>query len=219
MHKSYRVHAKRYSHWVLSDEGKYIHVTESLLAVKDAWYSFEEEISIKNTAFVIMDPWIDWPDENLNLYYGSITEKKLLPLIKKAAKAGHPVLILTEAPPRPHNTEIDANLAEMAKREEATILYHGDYNSDDFAKYLQERDIDTLIYTGYASNLCVLSRGMGIVPMSGKGLRIYFVPKASAAMEREDTWESGIVHEITSLIISQASAKNLDLEELLSKLS
>ena len=211
----YSLNSKMYSHWAyVNGDYKWLEEGKKLLTGDD-WYYFEERFDASKTAFVVMDPWIDWADDYLNEYFGKITKEKTLPLMQAAAKAGHKVIILTGSPKySTYNTKIDTGLERMVSAKKAVKLYHEDYTKESFKAYLDNLGIETLIYTGYASNLCVLVRELGIVQMRSMGKRIFFVPECSGAIERADTWDSGLVHEISTLVISQSQARLLDFSAM-----
>ena len=138
-----------------------------------------------------------------------------MPLVKKALERGHPIIVLTNNPDVvEYNTEIHPGLAALAAKGKANILYHQDLDDDAFAEHLRSKGIDSLIYTGFASNMCVIGRQMGMIPMVHHGFRLFFVPQASAAVEwSPDTWESQSTHQAATKIISQWIAEIIDYDE------
>jgi predicted TPR repeat methyltransferase len=42
-----------------------------------------------------------------------------------------------------------------------------------------------------------------MIPMKNQGFRLYFVPEASAAVERKDSWRNSDAHEDATQLISQ----------------
>jgi len=99
------------------------------------------------------------------------------------------------------------------------IFHNWYYTPQKFAEWLRKRKIDTLIYTGFCSNLCILGRKMGIIYIRDEGFRLFFVPEASAAAEMEGTWESRLVHFATTLTISRWLAGVLHIDLLIQALS
>ena len=51
--------------------------------------------------------------------------------------------------------------------------------------------------------MCLIGRELGMIPMKNQGFRLYFVPEASAAVERKDSWRSSDAHEDATQLISQ----------------
>ena len=212
---TYKLRTKSYSHWYINEEGGYDYLSETKIKTGDDWYYYDFDFSNKDTAFIVMDPWCDWADDYLNEYFGAVTEKTTLPLMQAAAESGHKVIILTNDPAKvKYNTKITPGLQELVDAGKAELLYHTDWPFDKFNEKLDNDGIKNLIYTGYASNMCVLTRELGISNMIGSGKRLFFVPECSAAMELADTWETQEVHKATTFIIGQVQAKLIDFEDI-----
>ena len=200
---SYEVASEKYSYFLLNDKGNLVH-SNGLPISDDRAYSIPVKIDPSRTAIVVMDPWIDMASEFLNEYYGKITKSRLLPLIYRARNTGHQIIILTNDPSKVHyNTEIDRELLAMVDDCQVHLIYHQSRNTSSFANFLKERNINTLIYTGYASNICIIGRSMGMIQMKNYGFRLFFVPEASAAVETAASWENGAIHDTTTVMISQ----------------
>jgi hypothetical protein len=71
------------------------------------------------------------------------------------------------------------------------------------------------VYVGFASNMCVIGRRMGMIPVVQQGFKTYFVPEASAAVETEETWETGSMHRETTNLISQWIAEIVHYDDLM----
>ena len=212
---TYKLRTKSYSHWYINEEGGYDYLSETKIKTGDDWYYYDIDFSNRDTAFIVMDPWCDWADDYLNEYFGAVTERTTLPLMQAAAESGHKIIILTNDPANfKYNTKITPGLQELVDAGKAELLYHSDWPQDKFIAKLDEEGITKLIYTGYASNMCVLTRDLGISKMIGKGKQLFFVPECSAAMEHADTWETQEVHKATTFIIGQVQAKLIDFEDI-----
>jgi nicotinamidase-related amidase len=92
-------------------------------------------------------------------------------------------------------------------------------DDDEFAIYLRTQGVKSLIYTGFASNACVIGRQMGMIPMVQQGFQTFFVPKASAATEFADSWDDGSIHKATTKIISQWIGEIIEYDDLMNVLS
>ena len=216
-----QIEARRYSEWALDAEGELLLGPEGLPQAREGWYGISRTFTNQDAAFLVMDPWNDWADDALNRYFAAVTDAKTLPLMQAAAQSGYRVLILTNDPEGlAYNREIHAGFRAMVDAGGAELLYHTQYTVDSFVDRLSTEGIRHLIYTGYASNLCVLFRELGIASVNRTGrLDCYFIPACSAAIERADTWATGEVHEITTLLISQSQALLIDDGELMAQLA
>lgn len=182
-------------------------------------YTLRRQIEPNRTAIVVMDAWVDMASDHLNAYYGEITATRIVPLIERAIPRGHPVILLTNDPELvTYNTRIHADLEALVERGDAVMLYHQDLDDRAFADYLQSEGIDALVYVGFASNVCVVGRKMGMIPMKHLGFTTYFVPDASAAVELPDTWDNGLVHSTMTRVISQWIAELIDFDDLMGAL-
>lgn len=182
------------------------------------------KISPSNTAFFVIDPWVDMPSDFLNEYFGKVTKNYIIPLIEKASTADFPIYIFTNdcktIVPSAYSCKIPDQFYTMSKHyPKLQIVYWQDLNQDKFVESLKAKGISKLIYTGFASNICILGRPTGMINMVQKGFSLYFIPEASAAAEVKDTWQSQKIHENTTLIISQWMAKIINYDDIYSKFS
>ena len=191
----YPLDVYRYSYWELGGLGAPILDDNGRPTRKEGMYKIDHWITPEQTALIIMDPWDDMPDDNLNEIATEIICMKILPLAEAAARVGHPVYIMTNDPDTvEYSKHLDIGLLQLERNNQADILYHSD--NDGFISALVSSNINRVIYTGFHSNSCVLNRPSGIVAAHNAGLTTYLVPEASAAVERKDTWQTGAVHKL-----------------------
>jgi nicotinamidase-related amidase len=209
------------SYFALDETGQLIPENrngKSFYQVGENLYNLSSVFNTNKTAMIVMDPWEDSGSLFLNEYYEPVIKEKLIPLINKSIKLGIPVIILTNSPQASTNygSKVDAELERLATQGKLQILYHQSTDSNKFSKWLRSMGIDTLIYSGFASNMCVIGRDLGMIPMQVKGFRLFFVPEASAAVEFKNSWEDGSLHEATTLLISQGIGELINLDDFLS---
>lgn len=63
-------------------------------------------------------------------------------------------------------------------------------DTDQFDLWLRRRGIDTLLYTGFCTNLCILDAPAAMKPMAGRGYRCVIFREATAAVEFPETFEA-----------------------------
>jgi nicotinamidase-related amidase len=217
--KIYTVKTTRRSYFALDADGQ-LKLKNSLPYRSERIYHFRRTIKSNRTAVVIMDPWVDMPTAHLNQYTRKVTESRILPLAKKALGLGHPILILTNDRKKSnHSAKIHQALQSLVDDGNAIILFHQDFDDDRFAAYLLARKIESLIYIGFSSNMCVIGRNMGMIPMKNQGFNIYFMPEASAAIEYAESWHDQSIHKVTTRIISQWIAEIIDYDEFMKAVS
>lgn len=216
----YTISAYRYSYFKLDENGKLVELDNSLPYRSEGIYHLNGTINSNKTAIIIMDPWVDQASEHLNEYYGEITQSKILPLVAVAHNTGHPIIVLTnDCNKVTYNCRINNQLEEMVQNREINIIYHQDMDDDQFAAYLRTQGIESIIYVGFASNMCLIGRNLGAMPMKQKGFQIFFVPEASAAVEMSNTWNNQTIHKNTTMIISQWVADIIEYDDLMDVLS
>jgi nicotinamidase-related amidase len=174
--------------------------------VGEGEYSFHRTLRAARTAVIVMDPWEDSGSHFLNSYFEPVIREKLMPLIAKSLELKIPVIVLTNAAAAEgtgYGSGVHREIKRLAEAGKLHILYHQDTDSRRFAAWLRQMSIDTLIYAGLASNVCVIGRDLGMINMQMHGFRLFFVPEASAAVEFADSWKTGSMHKATTSLISQ----------------
>lgn len=66
------------------------------------------------------------------------------------------------------------------------------YQTNQFHRALQRRGIENLIYTGFATDMCILRAPGGIEPMANWGYRLLLIRDATIGVESPDAWEERI---------------------------
>ena len=216
----YTVSSYRYSYFKLDENGNLVTKENSIPYRLEGTYHVKSTINSNKTAIIIMDPWVDQASGHLTEYFGKITQSKILPLVEVAHNRGHPIIVLTnDCKKVTYNCRINNQLEEMVKNREINIIYHQDMDDDQFATYLRAQEIESIIYVGFTSNMCLIGRNLGAMPMKQKGFHIYFVPEASAALEMSNTWNNQMIHKYTTMIISQWVADIIEYGDLIDVLS
>ncbi|WP_032112554.1 isochorismatase family protein [Candidatus Paracaedibacter symbiosus] len=174
--------------------------------------------AVSNSAFIVMDPWDNLPSKFLNEHFGKVMNQFLLPLIEKAAEKKFQVYVFTNNCKKctsPYSCGVHEKIEELLKKHSNLhILYWDEFKKDEFVSSLKEKRISQLIYTGFASNLCVIGRPSGIIAMKNEGFKTFFVPQASAALETKHTWKKGKIHKYTTTILAQGLAGIINLKDL-----
>ena len=207
------------SYFGLTNTGS-LDLKDSLPYRSEGVYHYSRTINPKESAIIVMDPWIDMASNHLNEYYGKIAESKVVPLVRAAQAKGHPVIVLTnDCNAVQYNCRVTDELQDMIEKKQINLVYHQDMDGDQFSDYLKKQQIKTLFYIGFASNMCVIGRKMGMIPMKHNGFRLFFVPEASAAVEEKDTWKDQSIHKGTTNLISQWIGEIVKYEDMMNALS
>ncbi|MCP4396773.1 MAG: cysteine hydrolase [bacterium] len=144
---------------------------------EEVYHHEHVQLDLKQTALVLVDVWkkheprpVDgWLDrKQANI------EQKVVPLLALARKHGLTIIHT------PHRQEIADEAAPLPGE-----LICNPKNPNDSQKallpYLRRRQITTLLYAGYTSNLCVLHRPVGILPMRNLGYRTILLRDCTVA--------------------------------------
>ncbi|EJL08701.1 isochorismatase family protein [Pseudomonas chlororaphis subsp. aureofaciens 30-84] len=199
----------RKSHFALDKAGGLIPERkngQAFYKVKEGKYEFQRALSKDKTALVVMDPWEDTGSPKMNKHYKKVFSQRLVPLAKHSIAMGLKVVVITNDPKTinlGYAARINPNLQVLVDAGKVDVLYHSDMDDRKFEVYLKSAGIDTLIYSGFASNMCVIGMPTGMIPMFHRGFRLFFVPEASAATEYGNTWGDGAVHKAMTSMISQ----------------
>lgn len=140
-------------------------------------------LSPERTAFIIIDPWVDNPSEAINRKGSEVVGDYILPLAERFASCGARIIIATNAyiyePSR-----IDPRLQALVDAGQAERIFHQDYDTSEKVDALLS-GVDALVYSGFSTNMCVLFRPLGIMPMHyarpAEPYALYVVPEATAA--------------------------------------
>ena len=212
---AYTITSYRTSHFKLNDSGD-LELRAGVPYDAEGVYRFRRTLQPQESAVVVMDPFADLTSDYLNDYVGRIVYSRLVPLVERASRRGHPVIILTNDPRTVlYGSRIYPELQALVAEGKAAPWYHRHPDNGAFANYLRSNGVRSLIYTGFASNLCVIGREDGIIAMKNQGFDTYFVPDASAAMEYADSWKNQAIHKATTQIISQGFAEIIDYDEFM----
>ena len=169
------------------------------------------EKELNNTALIIIDPWKDSPFPELNDDIKKNVNDYVIPIIKCAQDDGVKVLVFTNNPnTNDYNTEIVDELQDLVDSRTIELHYYDEFsNADEFAEYLIERGLETLVYAGYAIEMCVGYRNSGVVQNKlcdyGRNFERYIIPEACLGLVSEDDKENDNMREMTVMAYSQAN--------------
>ena len=189
-------------------------------AVGDKKYNFTRRFSPSDTAIVIMDAWADSGTAFLNEIYTPIYRESILPLVEAFNEKGFTQYAFT-------NEESDAGYGEELFAELEALIDSGDllkrlHSNNDVEKFeteLRQSGISNIIYLGFASNMCIIGRRVGMFSMQQRGFNTYFVPESSAAVETGEGWNSGQFHTFTTSLIQHNFQGTISKSSILTTLA
>lgn len=185
--------------------------------INEKEFFYKRILNSKNTAMIIMDPWEDNGSTFIDNKNSVVMSEGVLPLIGKGLELKLPIFVLTNGPSNnyDYSNKVHPKIEKMHKEGRLKILHHEDFSSDTFADFLKIQGINSLIYAGFSSNMCVIGRALGMIPMQIQGFKLFFVPEASNAVEFGESWNTGELQKATTTIISQWIAEIIHLKNFL----
>lgn len=153
---------------------------------RDFSFTFKTmSLPVRETAVVLIDVWASHPNDGLAERINQNIQAKLLPLVKAARKAG---LLIIHAP---HGLPVHPSVKPLLGE-----IILNDYDADLVFAQLKRKGIKTLIYAGYAVNMCVVNRPIGIIEASRRGFNIILVRDATIALETPESLNSEWAHKM-----------------------
>ena len=168
----------------------------------DSVYQYQyKDINLDNTAIVLIDIWAYHPNDGYAERMAVNIENKIVPLLDLARK--HNMTIIHA--PTSHEisnkaSPIDGELVESYP--------------DKLKRYLEQNNISTLIYAGYASNMCLLTKPAGMFNMARLGYNIILLRDCTIAFELPNTLESEFSNYIAISIMELSIGKTSTLDDL-----
>lgn len=219
--KTFTLHTVSKSYFAKDSAGNLIPTTingKNYYTVGNTEVTTATVFTSSKTALVVVDPWADSGSKQLNDHYAPVMKNGVLPLVQKSIALGvrNIIFITNRYQSASYGVAIDPALQQLVSQGKAALLYHEDWTPSTFANALKSQGYKSVIYAGFSSSMCVIARpDTGLIAMQGQGLKLYFVPDASAAIEFDD-WVGQPVHKATTQLISQWMAELIDLNEFLS---
>jgi len=177
------------------------------------YVEYEIHIPISEIALILIDVWADHPNDGWKERQKKNIREKLLPLIKAARESG--MLIVHS----PHGKSIDPLVkpVNMGPRE---VIVDGEHEQAELLTLLRRHKVKYLLYAGYATNMCVLTRPTGIIEMARHGYaeRIILVRDATIAVEPPEFLESELAHKASVHMIENLWGMSTTVDDVIQAL-
>ena len=179
---------------------------------KDSTYVYtHRELDLNRTALILIDVWGYDPNDGFSQRATIHRQTKIVPLLALARK---------------HNMEIihapgGRAIAEDSKPVPGEIVIASQGVLGDTLQldlFLKTHNITTLLYAGYASNLCVLNRPTGIIKMSELGYNIVLIRDATLAFETPESLEGEWANVMAITMVEQLWGESTTIDDLRSAL-
>lgn len=172
------------------------------------WKKTVSHFNSSKVCVIIIDPWKDSPFPELNKAVEENVNTYIIPMVK-AQKGRIKTLCFTNNPMQnTYSSKIVDSLQCLVDDGEIELHYYDEFpDADSFAVYMNERGFDTLIYTGYAIEMCVGYRNCGVVQNYcsdyGGGFNRIVIPQACLGIMSLDKKENNTMRDMTVIAYSQ----------------
>jgi nicotinamidase-related amidase len=175
---------------------------------RDSSYKFNQRLlDLDKTALIIMDAWAYHPNDGWLKRAQENMKTKLRPLLDLARY--HNMIII--------HTPNEGEIAEIARPVQGEYIVDSMNQINDITElddYLKAHNITTLLYAGYASNHCLLSRPTGIIRMHQLGYDIILVRDCTIAFEMPETLDSETANLVAINLVENLWGETTTLEDL-----
>lgn len=144
----------------------------------------DADLALGTFALILIDVWQDHPVPGWMARSEHNVRSGLVPLVSAARDQG--VLIVH----CPHGRAIHQLLEPLP----GEMVTDGAGEQARLVNVLRKAGVRRLFYGGYASNMCILSRPVGLIAMSQQGFDVTLVRDASLAVETGETLEGEHLH-------------------------
>lgn len=209
-----RLSSYKYSYWGKDSDGNRI--------VAPGWIEETTSLRPENTAIVIIDPWKATSSKKLNADIHNNIQNVVVPLMESFVESNvHNIFVFTNSLEYPDKTNvfIDDDMMKYINSGKAILCYHQKYSSSkEFVDELRAAGIKNVVYLGYATNICMLYRQIGILPVhyyAGKNLNCFIVPEATLALVNINDEDNKAARDAICLMLAQNNiAKIIHAEDL-----
>jgi nicotinamidase-related amidase len=143
-----------------------------------------KSLNTENTAVIVIDAWASHHFEGWGRRITVNIEESLWPALNAFRSVGARII----------HSAGDRQVHELARPIPGEGVIEGAISHRDFAAELREAGVYTLIYMGYGSNRCVMTRPVGIMKMFAEQFDIILVRDASTALENAETFRGELRH-------------------------
>ena len=176
---------------------------------RDSTYEYTtRRLDLRGIALILIDVWSYHPNDGWMQRANNHRKLKIVPLLELVRK--HNMIIIHA----PHNHRPKVKIAEDCKPLPGELVIDSPPYTTKLDQYLKERNIEVLLYAGYASNWCVLHRPTGIIKMGQLGYDIILIRDCTIAFETPETLDGEWANKVTINIVEYQWGATTTLEDL-----
>lgn len=168
------------------------------------WQEYFHDLKPRQTALVLIDVFDEHPNKALSERVQLNIKEKLVPLVDLVRRKN--ILVLYAL----HGFKL--NRALSIQKQDVILNFS---SSPPFHDFLQKRNIKNLLYAGYASNMCLLFRAVGIYHMSAYNkYNIIIVRDCTLAYETPKTLKGQWANEVVINMVEAQWGSSTTLDDL-----
>jgi nicotinamidase-related amidase len=165
-------------------------------------------LSTSEIALILIDVWDAHPNRGWAERAEVNIQNKLLPLLQVARE--HRILIVH----CPNGQKIHPSIKPLAHE----LLLEGRGHQTRLIKVLKQTGVKYLLYAGYASNMCILTRPTGIIEMNKAGFNAVLVRDASMALESPDLIHGELTHKAATYMVETNWGRTTKIADVIAAL-
>ena len=148
------------------------------------WHTDVRHFAVRDVVLVVMDAWATHDSAGWMQRAEANMRQNLAPLLQAVRTAGIRVI----------HASHDRTPHPLVAPAEGDIVLDGAVSTQSFVDLLEHLGTRLIVYTGYSSNMCVMTRPIGLLHMQNRGFELALVRDASLAMETPDTLAGEWMH-------------------------
>jgi len=154
----------------------------------DGYYKLTTlHIPVNEIALILIDVWADNPMSSFQERVDVNIKDYIVPLLDFCRDAGIKIIHAPHLQVK-HKSKPRYTIHEAVFREGEKILGIKESTSDALTEYLKREGFTTILYAGYAVNLCVPFRPVGMFNMRNKRFKLILVRDCTLAIETKVTF-------------------------------
>jgi len=175
----------------------------------DSRYRYDRLPIDKNKiALLLMDVWEYHPNDGWLERAKVHIKQKIKPLVEYARENNMRIIHVA------HSREISSEVKPMPGEYELIYERGLAYDRNTLIRYLNANGIDTLLYAGYATNMCVTFQEAGLFHMNAAGFRTMIIRDCVIAFETPETLEGEWANKVVINMVETMWGASTTFEDL-----
>lgn len=167
-------------------EGKQFNLTTRYNVYPNNYVYENKKLDTSSTALVLIDVWENYPNKDFLVKINENIISCIVPLVSLARENN--IIVIHS----PHGFNKVSRYIIPLDGEFITVGIDSKSYKDSLDEYLKKKNITTLFYAGYDTDVCLLNRPTGIISMSNLGYDIILIRDCTLSSSGEQNKDSTI---------------------------